>query len=97
MKKLAKLTLNEMQEYVALSPQEQMAMKGGVMTPYQWGQLVYTAWKIAGEVNDAIKGSGGSSTPSCPPGSISVHQSDSTFFDNGIATYGSKLICIPCN
>jgi len=96
MKKLAKLTLNEMQEYVALSPQEQMAMKGGVMTPYQWGQLVYTAWKIAGEVNDAIKGSGGSSTPGCPPGSIYVHQSDSTIFNNGIKTYGSQLICIPC-
>jgi len=72
MKKLGKLTLNEMQDYVALSPQEQMTMKGG-MTPYQWVYTVYTAWKIAGEIHDAIKGSGGTSQGS----SIEIYGLDS--------------------
>jgi len=60
MKKLGKLTLNEMQEYVPLNAEEQMAMKGGT-SPGQWVYMIYYAWKLAGEINGAIKGSGGSS------------------------------------
>lgn len=87
MKKLGKLTLNEMQDYVALSPQEQMKMKGG-MTPYQWVYTVYTAWKIAGEIHDAIKGSGNQNTPtSSGSGIIKVYQPDSVVTASGIKIY----------
>ena len=84
-----------MQDYVALSPQEQMTMKGG-MTPYQWVYTVYTAWKLAGEINDVIKGSGGSAAPfNRPQGNIYIQEADSVFLPNGISIYGSSVICIP--
>lgn len=94
MKKLGKLTLNEMQDFVPLQAEEQMAMKGGVMTPYQWAYVVYTAWKVSKEIMELVNGS--STTPSCPPGSVSVYSPDSTVFDNGIKAYGSQLVCVPC-
>lgn len=97
MKKLGKLTVNEMGDYVPLNSEEQMAMKGGtVMTAYHWVSAVYTAWKVSKEIMELVNGSGGSTTPSCPPGSSSVHQADSVVFNNGIVAHGSTLVCIPC-
>jgi hypothetical protein len=64
MKKLGKLTLNEMQDFVPLQAEEQMAMKGGVMTPYQWAYVVYTAWKVSKEIMELVNGSNRSTTSS---------------------------------
>jgi hypothetical protein len=64
MKKLGKLSLNEMQGYATINPEEQMAIKGGVMTPYHWAYIIYTAWKISKDVMDMVNASGSSSTPS---------------------------------
>lgn len=95
MKKLGKLTLNEMQGYAPINAEEQMAMKGGTLPPSQWVPYIVAAWKMAKDIMAMINGSGGSVTPSCPPGSISIHQADSVVFNNGITVYGSGLICIP--
>lgn len=95
MKKLGKLTLNEMQGYAPINAEEQMTMKGGA-TLYHWAYAVYTAWKISKEIREMINESGSSATPSCPPGSVSIYQPDSIKFDNGISAYGSQLMCVPC-
>jgi hypothetical protein len=95
MKKLGKLTLNEMQGYAPIDAEEQMAMKGGTLPPSQWIPYIVAAWKMAKDIMEMVNGSGGSTSPSCPPGSISIHQPDSVVFDNGIKVYGSGLICIP--
>jgi hypothetical protein len=57
MKKLGKLTLNEMQEFSPLSPEEQMGMKGGMAN--FWG---YMAWEVEkGSHNEIVCGSGSTS------------------------------------
>ena len=94
MKKLGKLTLNEMQDYVPLNTEEQMAMKGG-MSPSHWVYVVYTAWKLSKEIMETINGSGGSTTPSCPPGSTHAYEPDSVKLGSGAIIYNPKLVCIP--
>lgn len=57
MKKLGKLTLNEMQEYAPLSTQEQMSMKGGISKTW-----LYIGYVIAKELyNEYVNGSGSAS------------------------------------
>lgn len=99
MKKLKKLTLNEMQEFAPLTTNEQISMKGG--NAYSYYRIVSVAWEMSKTIADLIWGSGstsqGASTPSaCPPESIKINEADSIFV-NGIQIYGSKVTCIPCN
>lgn len=87
MKKLGKLTVNEMRDYVPLNSEEQMAMKGGiVMTPYHWISAIYTAWKLSKEIMEMVNGSGGSSQGSTI--NVDVYGSDSVkVLDSGIYIY----------
>jgi hypothetical protein len=98
MKKLKKLTLNEMQDYAPLPTQEQISMKGG--NAYSYYRIVSVAWELSKTIAEYIWGSGGSSQGStnypCPEGSIKVEEADSIMV-NDIQIYGSKITCIPCN
>jgi hypothetical protein len=58
MKKLGKLTLNEMQEYAPLSPQEQMGMKGGISKTW-----LYIGYVVAKELYNEYFSGSGSTTP----------------------------------
>ncbi len=55
MKKLGKLNLNEMQDFAPLSPEEQMAMKGG--TGGLWLRLIPVAWELAEKIYEVFIGS----------------------------------------
>src|SRR5690554_1263377 len=94
MKKLGKLTLNEMHEFVPLNAEEQMAMKGG-----NWFRLIPIAWELAKGIHGLIYGSGSSSQETsncaCLPGSTYIQEADSIFLSNGTAIYGSRIVCIP--
>lgn len=93
MKKLTKLTLNEMQDFVPLEKEEQIALKGGnPISLYQWASAAYLAWKISKEIMEAVRGSG---SCSCPPGSTYVYEADSAKFTNGTVVYDARLMCIP--
>lgn len=58
MKKLGKLTLNEMQEFAPLSPQEQMEMKGGISKTW-----LYIGYVVAKEIYNEYFGGSGSASP----------------------------------
>lgn len=73
MKKLGKLTLNEMQEFAPLSPQEQMGMKGGGI----WKYIIYEAVK---GIYEYYTGSGGEQGASGTI-EIGIRGSDSTIID----------------
>src|SRR5690554_6592754 len=61
MKKLGKLTLNEMQDLTPLSPQEKMGIKGGNGI---WPiiRLIPWAWEMAGIISEHLWGSQESET-----------------------------------
>lgn len=61
MKKLGKLSLNEMRDYAPIHAEEQRTMKGGTLPPVQWVPYIVSAWKMAKEIREMINGSGGSS------------------------------------
>jgi hypothetical protein len=96
MKKLGKLTLNEMQGYAPIDAEEQMAMKGGTLPPSQWIPYIVAAWKMAKDIMEMVNGSGGSTSPSCPPGSTHIYESDSVKLGSGTVIYNPKLVCLPC-
>ena len=85
MKKLGKLSLNEMRDYAPIHAEEQRTMKGGVSL-YHWAYAVYTAWKISKEIREMINESGGSTTPS---GSniIRMYGPDSVVTSDGTKIY----------
>jgi len=84
MKKLGKLTVNEMRDYVPLNPEEQMAMKGG-LNPVQWVYIVYYTLKIAKEARDLIKES---QTPTPSGSSVTrVYGPDSVLTADGNKIY----------
>ena len=56
MKKLGKLTLNEMQDLTPLTPQEQMGIKGG-STIWPVIRLIPWAWEVAGIISEHLWGS----------------------------------------
>lgn len=69
MKKLGKLTMNEMQDFVPLNPEEQMAMKGGIGP---WTRLFPLAWEITKIVYDLVTRSGSTSQDSATPSGSNV-------------------------
>jgi len=94
MKKLRKLTLNEMQDFAPLSPREQMSMKGG-----NWGsffRMIPFAWEASKSIYNYLTGSGSTSSGcACPENYTAIHGADSVRMGNGAMVYGSQLICIP--
>ncbi len=97
MKKLRKLKISEMQDYVAIEAQKQMNMKGGNFRYIPISPLV---WELTKRLQTLIYGSNSSpSTASCacPTGSTYIYESDSTKLGDGTLIYGSKVICIPPN
>jgi hypothetical protein len=86
MKKLGKLTLNEMQGYAPINAEEQMAMKGGTLPPSQWIPYIVAAWKMAKDIMEMVNGSGSSATPS---GSniIRMYGPDSVVTSDGTKIY----------
>ena len=76
MKKLGKLTLNEMQEYAPLSPQEQMEMKGGISKTW-----LYLGYLIAKELYDEYFKGSGSQPASSGAIEVGIRGSDSTIID----------------
>ena len=95
MKKLRKLTLNEMQDYAPLSTHEQISMKGG--NAYSYYRIVTVAWEVSKTLAEFFWGSGSTSKDSsspCPPDSIEIHGIDSVMVGD-IKVYGSNVMCIP--
>jgi len=84
MKKLTKLTLNEMQDFVPLEKEEQIALKGGnPISLYQWASAAYLAWKISKEIMEAINSK---NTPSTVP-YTRVYGPDSVVTKDGTKIY----------
>ena len=90
MKKLGKLTLNELQEFAPLSPQEQMGMKGGISKTW-----LYIGYVVAKELyNEYVKGSGSASPViSSPQFPEKLTSTDAEYIkvdpDGGITIIGS--------
>ena len=86
MKKLGKLTLNEMQDLTPLSPQEQMGIKGG-STIWPVVRLIPWAWEVAGIISEHLWGSQESQ-----PATGIVNPSPSSTVTK---TYGFQKITLP--
>ncbi len=87
MKKLGKLNLNEMQDFAPLSPEEQMAMKGGFAG--LWIRIIYMAWQISKDISNEINGGSGSNQSQGVPGSgiTRVYGPDSVEMADGTKIY----------
>lgn|SRR5690606_17013689 len=77
MKKLGKLSLNEMQGYAPVHAEEQKAMKGGTITPAQWVPYIVGAWKMAKDIMEMINGSGSGSSSQGSNLNVEVYGLDS--------------------
>lgn len=93
MKKLGKLTLNELQEFAPLSPQEQMSMKGG--NSKIWWYIAYEVAKGIYEYYTSSESSSSITASVCPTGNAAIYEADSASFDNGVTVYSPSIICIP--